>query len=60
MDDGSFRQLSLFDVMKTASNANAKADGDLAFEKQKKLDKMSEELNNRYGKGAIFKGNTLK
>ncbi len=60
LDDGSFRQLSLFDVMKTASNANAKADGDLAFEKQKKLDKMSEELNNRYGKGAIFKGKTLK
>ena len=59
LDDGSFRQLSLFDVMKTASNANAKADGDLAFEKQKKLDKMTEELDSRFGKNTIIKGSSL-
>ncbi len=54
MDDGSFRQLNIFDVMKKAPSA------DHDFEKQKKLDKMSEELSSRFGKGTVFKGSTLK
>lgn len=48
LDDGSYRQLNLFDIMNEKN------------ETQKKLDKMSQEIEDRYGKGTIFKGSTLK
>lgn len=55
LDDGSYRQLSLFDDMiNPASNASPD------FERQKKLDKMSEELRNKFGKDAVLKGSNLK
>ncbi len=54
LDDGSYRQLNLFDIMEKAPSASHNN------EKQKKLDKMSEEIENRFGKGTIFKGTNLK
>ncbi len=51
LDDGSYRQLNLFDDFTNKAPA-----APLDFERQKKLDKMSEELNNRFGKNTIVKG----
>ena len=52
LDDGSYQQLSLFDdIMNPAPSANS--------ERQKKLDKMTEELDNRFGKNTIIKGSSL-
>ncbi|SFB71102.1 DNA polymerase Y family protein [Butyrivibrio sp. YAB3001] len=57
LDDGSFRQLSLFDpelsVKKDAENT-------ISIERQKKLDKMSEAIDARFGKGSIIKGSSLR
>ena len=60
LDDGSYRQLNLFDVINQQKKNNTNPDYSLDFEKQKKLDKMSAEIEGRYGKGTIFKGSTLK
>ena len=68
IDDGSYRQLSLFDVMAKEpvpakdilSDTNFSEAFEKKLEKQKKLDKMSEAIDSRYGKGTIFKGSTLK
>jgi DNA polymerase-4 len=68
IDDGSYRQLSLFDVMSKDTNAskniqpdkNVNEEFEKKLEKQKKLDKMSEAIDSRYGKGTIFKGSNLK
>ncbi len=52
LDDGSYRQLNLFeDLINPAFSADN--------ERQKKLDKMTEELDNRFGKNTIFKGSSL-
>ena len=52
LDDGSYRQLNLFDdIINPAPSAGS--------ERQKKLDKMTEELDNRFGKNTIFKGSSL-
>jgi DNA polymerase-4 len=51
LDDGSYRQLNLFDDF-----VNQAPSAPLDFERQKKLDKMSEELNNRFGKNTVVKG----
>lgn len=51
LDDGSYRQLNLFDDF-----VNQAPTAPLDFERQKKLDKMSEELNNRFGKNTVVKG----
>ncbi|WP_029230915.1 DNA polymerase Y family protein [Butyrivibrio sp. VCB2006] len=60
IDDGSYRQLNLFDVMsKEPQKTTDSSDFDKKFEKQKKLDKMSEEIDSRFGKGTIFKGSNL-
>ncbi len=54
LDDGSFRQLNLFDdIIKPASPT-------VSDDKQKKLDKMSEELSLKFGKDTVFKGSNLK
>ena len=51
LDDGSYRQLSLFD---NTFNAPSKDD-----QKQKKLDEMSKLIDEKYGKNTIFKGSSL-
>lgn len=52
LDDGSYRQLNLFDdIINPAPSADD--------ERQKKLDKMTEELDNRFGKNTIIKGSSL-
>ncbi len=53
LDDGTYRQLNLFEDFKEQAPSAG-----FDFERQKKLDKMSEELNNRFGKNTIFKGDT--
>lgn len=60
LDDGSYRQLNLFDMINEQKKIGSNPDYSLDFEKQKKLDKMSAEIDGRYGKGTIFKGSTLK
>ena len=74
IDDGSYRQMSLFDMMPASgkprdtytesSDGKTNTDNDnfseSKFERQKKLDKMSEAIDSRYGKGTIFKGSSLK
>ena len=52
LDDGSYRQLNLFDDMINPA-FSAKS------ERQKKLDKMTEDLDNRFGKNTIIKGSSL-
>lgn len=52
LDDGSYQQLNLFDDI---INPAPSADND----RQKKLDKMTEELDNRFGKNTIIKGSSL-
>lgn len=51
LDDGSYRQLSLFD---NTFNAPSKDD-----QKQKKLDEMSKLIDDKFGKNTIFKGSSL-
>ena len=53
LDDGTYRQLNLFEDFKEQAPSAG-----FDFERQKKLDKMSEELNNRFGKNTNFKGDT--
>ena len=53
LDDGSYQQLSLFDDIYTKKAPSTD------LERQKKLDKMTEELDNRFGKNSVFKGSTL-
>lgn len=53
LDDGSYQQLSLFDDIFT-KKASSTDD-----ERQKKLDKMTEELDSRFGKNSVFKGTIL-
>ena len=74
IDDGSYRQMSLFDMMPekgkprdtNSKSADNKPNTDIdntskdKFERQKRLDKMSEAIDSRYGKGTIFKGSSLK
>lgn len=52
LDDGSYHQLNLFeDIINPAPSADS--------ERQKKLDKMTEELDSRFGKNTIIKGSSL-
>ena len=52
LDDGSYHQLNLFDdIINPAPSAGS--------ERQKKLDKMTEELDSRFGKNTIIKGSSL-
>lgn len=52
LDDGSYRQLNLFDdTINPAFSVKS--------ERQKKLDKMTEDLDNRFGKNTIIKGSSL-
>lgn len=66
LDDGSYRQLNLFDVLSEQKDkgpcapAQKEADYNKKFERQKKLDQMAKEIDTRYGKGTIIKGSTLK
>lgn len=53
LDDGSYRQLSLFDSIYTQKASSTDN------ERQKKLDKMTEELDNRFGKNSVFKGSSM-
>ncbi len=53
LDDGTYQQLSLFDDIFTKKASSTD------IERQKKLDKMTEELDSRFGKNSVFKGNTL-
>ncbi len=53
LDDGSYRQLSLFDNIYTQKAPSTD------IERQKKLDKMTEELDNRFGKNSVFKGSSM-
>ena len=50
LDDGSYRQLSLFDVSFNSNNSN-KND-----ERTKRLNKMADEINLKFGKDTIKKG----
>ncbi|MBQ6408275.1 MAG: DNA polymerase IV [Butyrivibrio sp.] len=52
LDDGSYRQLNLFDDMINPAFS-------VKCERQKKLDKMTEDLDNRFGKNTIIKGSSL-
>ena len=52
LDDGSYRQLNLFDDMINPAFS-------VKSERQKKLDKMTEDLDNRFGKNTIIKGSSL-
>lgn len=52
LDDGSYRQLNLFDDMINPAFS-------IKSERQKKLDKMTEDLDNRFGKNTIIKGSSL-
>ncbi len=56
LDDGSYRQMSLFDMMEE-KNDNAPS---IDTEKMKKLDAMTEKLTGAYGKGIIKKASSLK
>ncbi len=72
LDDGSYRQLNLFDVLAEMPHSAApgatgsksvidkEPDFDKKFQRQKKLDQMAKEIDTRYGKGTIIKGSTLK
>ena len=51
LDDGSYRQLSLFDVSFNSNNSNNKND-----ERTKRLNKMADEINLKFGKDTIKKG----
>ena len=56
LDDGSYRQMSLFDMMEEKSDNAPSID----TEKMKKLDAMTEKLTGAYGKGIIKKASSLK
>ena len=56
LDDGSYRQMSLFDMMEEKSDNAPSID----TEKMKKLDAMTEKLTGVYGKGIIKKASSLK
>ncbi|MDC7293898.1 DNA polymerase IV [Butyrivibrio sp. DSM 10294] len=56
LDDGSYRQMSLFDMMEEKSDNSPSID----TEKMKKLDAMTEKLTGAYGKGIIKKASSLK
>ena len=55
LDDGSYRQMSLFDMI----NEKEKASPAMDEGKKKKLDAMTEKLTNTYGKGIIKKASAL-
>lgn len=56
LDDGSFRQMSIFDMMEEQKSSAPSID----IDKMKKLDAMAEKLTSAYGKGIIKKASSLK
>ncbi len=57
LDDGSYKQLNIFDVMKSSP---ADATPTLSSDKKKKLDAMTEKLKREYGSDIIKKGFSAK
>lgn len=64
LDDGSYRQLSLFDAFDnftpTKETTKSKHQSVIDEEKEKALSQMAMSLNTKYGKGTIKKGSSLK
>ncbi|MCR5669961.1 MAG: DNA polymerase IV [Butyrivibrio sp.] len=54
LDDGSYRQLNLFDILEEENSSFPEKK--ISEEKQKKLDQMEQTLNAMYGKNTIKKG----
>ena len=55
LDDGAYRQISLMDWMQEAPQVTAEVRQRKV--RSEKLDNMMKEINNRYGKDAVFQGN---
>ena len=57
LDDGSYRQMNLFDDFKELNKSSSNIKGPVVSdEKRKKLDEMTRKLNDAYGKDTIHKG----
>ena len=59
LDNGEYRQMSLFDVLDEKSLSSNGAKPTINTEKQKKLDAMTDLIKKEHGKNAIMRGNML-